>query len=114
MPTFAALAGVADKVPSDRIIDGVDQRDLLNGKSDRGSRDTFRYYDGNELQAIRIGDWKLRLPGLKNLRKWPELDRGTQETELYNVVTDISESHNVAADQPERVKEMLTFARSLQ
>ena len=114
MPTFAALAGVANKVPSDRIIDGVDQRDLLNGKSDRGSRDTFRYYDGNELQAIRIGDWKLRLPGLKNLRKWPELDRGTQETELYNVVTDISESHNVAADQPERVKEMLTFARSLQ
>jgi arylsulfatase A-like enzyme len=114
MPTFAALAGVADKVPSDRIIDGVDQRDLLNGKSDRGSRDTFRYYDGNELQAIRIGDWKLRLPGLKNLRKWPELDRGTQETELYNVVTDISESHNVAADQPERVKELLTFARSLQ
>ena len=114
MPTFAALAGVADKVPSDRIIDGVDQRDLLNGKSDEGSRDTFRYYDGNELQAIRIGDWKLRLPGLKNLRKWPELDRGTQETELYNVVTDISESHNVAADQPERVKEMLTFARSLQ
>ena len=29
MPTFAALAGVADKVPSDRIVDGVDQRELL-------------------------------------------------------------------------------------
>ena len=114
MPTFAALAGVADKVPSDRIVDGVDQRELLYGESDEGARNTFRYYDGNELQAVRLGDWKLRLPGLKNLRKWPELDRGTQETELYNVVTDMSESKNVAADQPERVKEMLTFARSLQ
>ena len=62
---------------------------------------------------MRIGDWKLRLPGLKNLRNWPELDRGTQETELYNVVTDMSESKNVAAEQPERVNEMLTHARGL-
>ncbi len=113
MPTFAALAGGADKVPTDRIVDGVDQREVFFGKSDEGARNSFRYYDGNELQAIRIGDWKLRLPGLKKFRKWPELDRGTQETELYNVVTDISETKNVAADQPERVKAMLTLARGL-
>ena len=40
MPTFAALAGGADKVPTDRIVDGVDQREVFFGKSDEGARTT--------------------------------------------------------------------------
>lgn len=110
LPTFAALAGVVDKVPSDRTVDGVDQSKLLLGLSEDGARDGFRYYDSNELQAVRHGDWKLRLPNLQRLRKWPELDRGTQEAELYHLKDDIGESTNMAAEHPEVVKRLMAIA----
>lgn len=110
LPTFAALADASDAVPHDRTIDGVDQSELFLGESEAGNRDSFRYYSNGELQAIRQGDWKLRLPGIKKLRDWPELDRGTQEAELYNLTVDISESKNLAADKPELLAEMLDLA----
>ncbi|MEM9589390.1 MAG: sulfatase-like hydrolase/transferase, partial [Planctomycetota bacterium] len=110
LPTFATLAGAAEKVPADRIIDGVDQTELLVGQSETGGRNSFLYYNGDELQAIRKGDWKLRLPGLKNVRKWSELDRGTQNAELYNLATDIGETTDVAADQPGVVQQLLKLA----
>jgi arylsulfatase A-like enzyme len=111
LPTFAALAGVADAVPDDRPIDGFDQTGLLLGKSEEGARDHFFYYDEGELQAVRKGPWKLRLPGLKKLRKWPDLDRGTQEVELYHLENDLAESNNVAAEHPDVVRELTAFAR---
>jgi arylsulfatase A-like enzyme len=110
LPTFASLSGAGDKVPTDRVIDGVDQTGLLMGQSDSGNRDGFLYYDGNELQAIRQGQWKLRLPGLKNLRKWTELDRGTQQAELYNLESDMSESTNVAAENRKVVERLMSLA----
>ena len=113
LPTFAALAGATAAVPTDRIIDGVDQRDLWLGKSDEGARKGFLYYDGNELQAVRQGPWKLRLPGLKNLRKWPELDRGTQQAELYHLGNDMGESKDLAGEKQEIVKRMLAAAKAV-
>lgn len=110
LPTFATLAGVSDAIPQDRVIDGVNQRDLLLGDSDKGARDGFRYYNGAELQAIRKGDWKLRLPGLKNLRNWTELDRGTQDAELYNLRQDIGEQKNVATENPGILKQLMSLA----
>lgn len=112
MPTFAALAGAGDQVPTDRIVDGVNQSDLLMGKSEDGNRQGFRYYDADELQAVRQGDWKLRLPNLRRLRKWTEFDAGTQEIELYNLKDDLGESNNVAADHPELVKRLMAVAKN--
>ncbi len=103
LPTFAALAEASAKVPDDRVIDGVNQVPLLTGKNEKGARDGFLYFEGRELQAVRLGPWKLRLPGLKTLRKWPELDRGTQETELYHLERDLSEKSNVAEEHPDIV-----------
>jgi arylsulfatase A-like enzyme len=42
LPTFGRLSGYAP--PRDRIIDGVDQTDLLLGRSERGTRDHFYYF----------------------------------------------------------------------
>ncbi|QDT37751.1 sulfatase family protein [Stratiformator vulcanicus] len=110
LPTFASLAGAADHVPTDRVIDGVDQRDLLVGGSEKGARDEFHYYASGELQAIRKGDWKLRLPGIKKIRKWSELDRGTQEAELYQLADDPGEADNLAAENPELVRRLTELA----
>ena len=39
-------------------LDGVDQRDYLEGKSDKSARDTFFYYTGSQPSAVRYKNWK--------------------------------------------------------
>lgn len=88
LPTFAGLAGAS--APNDRIIDGRDIWPLMAAK--RGAKsphDAFFYYRINELQAVRSGKWKLKLP-----------------EELYDLESDISESRNIAAQHPDIVKKL--------
>lgn len=109
LPTFASLAGA--HVPDDRIIDGVNQRQLLVGRDEDGARDQFLYYDGPELQAVRKGAWKLRLPDLKEFRNWSELDRGSQQMELYHLERDIGETENLAAQEPDVIERLMAIAK---
>lgn len=112
LPTLAALAGVKDQVPTDRIIDGVDQVDLLLGNTESGARDGFFYFEAHELQAVRQGPWKLRLPNLKELRDWTEMDYGTNQIELYHLGRDLSETTNVEAENPDVVTRLMALAES--
>lgn len=52
-PTLARLAG--GKVPDDRPIDGIDQTDLLLGRSSTGQREALLTFVGSDLVAAR---WK--------------------------------------------------------
>ncbi len=40
-------------------LDGVDQRDYLEGKSAKSARDTFFYYTGATPSAVRYKNWKI-------------------------------------------------------
>jgi arylsulfatase A-like enzyme len=40
-------------------LDGVDQRDFLEGKSQKSARDTFFYYSGKDPSAVRYKNWKM-------------------------------------------------------
>jgi arylsulfatase len=40
-------------------LDGVNQRDYLEGKSDKSARDTFYYYSGPVPSAVRYKNWKI-------------------------------------------------------
>src|SRR5207237_9281818 len=40
-------------------LDGVNQRDYLEGKSDKSARDTFFYYTGAKPSAVRYKNWKM-------------------------------------------------------
>ena len=40
-------------------LDGVDQRDYLEGKSQKSARDTFFYYSGKDPSAVRYKNWKM-------------------------------------------------------
>jgi len=40
-------------------LDGVDQRDYLEGKSETSARDTFFYYTGATPSAVRYKNWKI-------------------------------------------------------
>ncbi len=109
MPTFANLAGY--EPPKDRIIDGVDQTDLLLGNSRRGARSHHYYFCRNELHGVRKGRWKLLLANRKSYYGYVK-DRGSNEIELYDLKSDIGEKQNIAKGHPEIVAELLDLAKA--
>ncbi len=109
MSTFANLTG--SKVPDDRIIDGVDQTDLLLGKSAQGSRTDFYYFSRNELHGVRKGKWKLMLPDRRIFPGYVK-DRGTNDIELYDLENDIGEKNNIAKQYPEIVSELINYVKT--
>ncbi|NOR55994.1 MAG: sulfatase-like hydrolase/transferase [Sulfurovum sp.] len=82
--TFAKLAGATDKIPTDRIIDGVDQTSLLFNGDTHSRRDYSYIYTGNILAAQVKGrfkrHWVGELPGLS----------GASFYDLYNDPREVS------------------------
>ena len=111
LPTLASFAGYA--IPTDRDIHGVDQTDLLLGKSDAGARDDFFYFSKNELHGVRKGSWKLMLPDRRDFYRYVS-DKGSGGVELYSLENDVGEEHNVAEDHPEVVQRLLKHAKSFE
>jgi arylsulfatase A-like enzyme len=107
LPTFAALAGA--KPPTDRTIDGHDIRPLLMDDAAKSPWKAFYYFLGNELHAVRSGEWKLRA---KNnffnediYRKDAPKDLEMPEA-LYNLRLDPGEQKSVLKDHPNIVKRL--------
>ncbi len=110
LPTLACLAGGA--VPPDRAIDGKDITDLLLAKPGAKSPHTegFCYYFMSQLQAIRLGKWRLRLPLNPEIGGWTGQPKGTSEARLYDLDTDIGETQNIAAGHPDVVAKLTALA----
>ena len=117
LPTLAKLAG--GEAPQDRIIDGRDLWPLLSGQMDGGSpaRSLYYYWDYG-LDAVRMGSWKLVFPHkFRSLTGTPGKDGqpgGYSQAEtglaLYNLDKDVGETNNVAADNPQIVKDLQRLA----
>lgn len=108
LPTFVALAG--GTVPTDRTIDGANMSDLLVGTSNESPREAQYYFKNYELQAVRTGPWKLALRP-QNYSMFVDTG-GVKEPglRLYNLVTDIGETTDVAAVYPEVVTQLKQLA----
>lgn len=61
--TAARLAGATDKIPSDRVIDGVDQTALLLLGEGHSRRNYMFHYSGSNLGAARWMDIKALIEG---------------------------------------------------
>ena len=109
LPTLAAIAG--GKTPTDRIIDGKNIWPILSGKSKAHPREAYYYYQMDQLQAVRSGDWKLFVAMDSKKRNWGKPE-GKKELKLFNLAKDIAESKNVAAANPKVVKQLLTYAET--
>jgi arylsulfatase len=72
LPTFVDIAGgpkgndlkkqlEVGKYPGivKTTLDGVNQRDYLEGKSDKSAREVFFYYSGTTPSAVRYKNWKM-------------------------------------------------------
>lgn len=89
--TLARLGDASDKIPTDRLIDGIDQVSLwLNGET-HGRRDYVFLYNINKLEAVVKEQYKLAIPGgnIDNaiLADFYDLFRDPQEK--YPVSTEI-------------------------
>lgn len=117
LPTFAALAGA--EIPKDRKIDGANIWPVLAGiPNTTPPHDTFYYYRGLRLEAVRQGDWKLRLPDAPQAARNPAAQgqaprqpRGagaaaSSKPRLYNLKTDIGETTDVADANPQIVAKL--------
>ncbi len=94
LPTFARLAGARE--PDDRVIDGKDISALLRGETGAVTpHEEFFYYGGDQLEAVRVGPWKLHVHKGKDAI-----------IELYNLADDISEATDLAAAHPEIVADL--------
>lgn len=100
LPTALAAAGV--EVDPAWKLDGVNLLPYLTGHNDALPHRAL-YWRSTPQAAIRSGPWKLvkwRMPG-KEAKK-----TSLTAPELYNLDDDISETKNLAAAYPEKVREL--------
>ena len=80
--SLARFGGATDKIPTDRIIDGVDQSALMLEGETHGRRDYVFIYSINSLKAVVKEQYKLAVPGPGEspiVAKFYDLFRDTRE-----------------------------------
>ena len=98
-PTLATCCGAT--LPDDRIIDGRDVTAIWFDEAAKSPHDAFYYYWMNDLEAIRVGRWKLHFA-----------KRGSAMCELYDLEADIAETTDVASAHPDIVAQLEAQAES--
>ncbi len=108
LPTLARLSG--GKVPTDRIIDGIDMTAFITGKEICSPRKVFYFYEREQLQAVRKGEWKLHLPLENRYRFFFKEDTFAKEPLLYNIDQDYAEQNNQVKERADILNELLELA----
>ncbi|PSQ71365.1 MAG: arylsulfatase [Bacteroidetes bacterium QH_9_67_14] len=89
---FVSLVEAAGAGRPEREMDGKNLLPWLTGEEAQSPREQYAYVYGGELQAMRVGPWKLRLAG--------------EEPQLFHLETDPAARWNRAEAHPERVERM--------
>ena len=117
LPTVSNLIGT--KLPKHKI-DGKDITPLLKGIPGATSpQEAYFMYYGRELQAMRMGKWKLHFPhGYRTMAGRPggtdgiptDYSQAKIGLALFDLSKDIGETTDVKGDFPEVLKKMQTLA----
>ena len=111
LPTLAHACGIKLKTKDDAhpMLDGVNVWNTLSNKPNKPhARKSLLYWNGwAQLEAIRVGDWKLYLREVKDITG---SDRGPV---LIQLIDDPAETTNLAQDFPDKVKSMMRLAKDL-
>ena len=102
-PTFARLIG--SEIPTDRPIDGVDQTDVLFGKSETGNRDSLLTFIGADMVAVRWKQWRMYFTDVHPTGIGPQRQPGMFSAsapmagypKIYNIEMDPHEDLQVGA-----------------
>jgi len=82
--TAARLAGATDRIPDDRVTDGIHQTSLLLNGEGHSRRNYMTHYSGGVLGAIRYENFKLHIKQAKG---------GLPGLDFYNIVRDPGEKY---------------------
>ncbi|MBI3465804.1 MAG: sulfatase [Planctomycetes bacterium] len=135
---FPSLARLIGGELASKPIDGIDASAVLTGPAGATSpRQTFYYYSGDELHAVRAGNWKLHVPhdylvvdgeprtdgkpanfgraqplsitisGIRGIASRHGYKVEQIGLSLYNLQDDIGETKNVADSHPDVVERLL-------
>ena len=107
-PTLLKIAGASPK--QKLVLDGLDLQPALT-RGAKSPHDAILLAGTTPGKAaVRMGDWKLLLNASeKDAEEAPGDEPKTKgKVELYNLADDVSESKNLAATQPEKVKQLRT------
>lgn len=102
--TFLALAKIDTQ--KNMIVDGYDLSETLLRKKE-SQRDEMFFYKGDELFAVRLGDFKLHL----KTTDWFKEPKKHNPPLLFNLNIDPSEKFNISSKNPKKVKEILELIK---
>jgi arylsulfatase A len=123
LPTFCELAGV--QLPSDRVLDGTSIVPLLEGKEPARQRPLYWHYYrslGGPKAAMRVGDWMVlgaweqtALPAGVVVRGDIEMIKSQRlvRFELYNLASDVGQMKDLAAIEPQKLKELSAMLEAM-
>ncbi|KAA3612955.1 MAG: N-acetylgalactosamine-6-sulfatase [Planctomycetota bacterium] len=99
-PTLAEVAGAE----TPKKLDGISMLPTWLGNPERQQQHEYLYWEyARRFQAMRMGNWKAYRP------------RPSADLQLYDLEADPNESHDLAAEHPERVErftQLMETARS--
>lgn len=140
MDLYVILTRLAGGALPAAKLDGQDLSPLLFGQPGARGRDVFWYYSGEELHAVRQGNWKLHLPheyltvagapgtggkpsnwghlqplsieqsGIRGIASRHGYRVEKIDLSLYDLQHDPGETRNVAAEHPDVVQQLLKIA----
>jgi len=87
--TIARFCGATDKIPTDRIIDGIDQSALMLEGETHGRRDYIFLYSVDKMEAVVKEQFKLKVPGP---------GENPIAAKFYDVFRDTREEHPVSTE----------------
>jgi len=135
LPTAARLIG--SELPQ-KTIDGLDVWGVLTGSA-ASPREAFYYYSGDELHAVRSGQWKLHVPhdyisvagppgkggkpanygnlsplsieqsGIRGIASRHGYEVRQIGLSLYDLSDDVGETQNLAEKHPDIVRRLMTL-----
>jgi arylsulfatase A-like enzyme len=102
--TSLNLAGVADKIPSDRYIDGIDQASFLLVDNGRSKREKVYIWNEQKLMAMRMYEYKIHVKVVQTHAQWLDIDMSTVSDVglapwLFNLYIDQKEQYPVGHRQ---------------
>jgi arylsulfatase len=101
LPTICEATGI--KPPQD--IDGISLMPVLSGQGTQRDHEylywEFPGYGGQ--QALRMGHWKAVRTNMA---------QGNRKLQLFDLSKDIGEQHDVSAEHPQRVQQMLQLMKA--
>jgi arylsulfatase A-like enzyme len=103
LPTSLAAAGV-EADPAWKL-DGVNLLPYLKGEKTEAPHDALYWRFGQQL-AVRKGDWKLVKSVADGNARSGAGKASVEEAKLYNLKDDIGEKNDLAAANPDKVKEL--------